>query len=193
MKSHGIFHSALILVVTGCNSSLPTPSIPSNDNTPYPYADTAATPQSGPVPLPSTDNNKPIDTMNEKIIKTDNEWREQLSAEQYRVLREHGTERAFTGKYYDNHEQGIYICAACGQELFSSDTKFESGTGWPSYYAPIDEKCVEETKDRSLGMTRTEVHCARCGGHLGHVFDDGPDPTGMRYCINSVSLDFRKK
>lgn len=129
----------------------------------------------------------------EKINLSNEEWKQKLSSEEYRVLREHGTERAFTGEFYDHHEHGVYLCAACKSPLFSSDTKFESGTGWPSYYAPLDTKCVEETRDVSLGMVRTEVHCAKCGGHLGHVFDDGPNPTGLRYCINSISLDFEKK
>lgn len=136
--------------------------------------------------------------MNEKektvaVQKTEEEWRRDLTPEEYRVLREHGTERAFTGEFYDHHEKGNYICAACGNELFSSETKFESGTGWPSYYAPASDSSVAETKDGSHGMVRTEVHCSRCGGHLGHVFDDGPNPTGLRYCINSVSLNFKKE
>jgi len=133
--------------------------------------------------------------MNEKfsVVKTEDEWKKQLSPEAYTVLRQHGTEHAFTGEYADHHDQGHYLCAGCGLELFSSETKFESGTGWPSYYAPANDFCVAETKDGGFGMVRTEVHCSRCGGHLGHVFDDGPNPTGLRYCINSVSLDFKKE
>ena len=119
-------------------------------------------------------------------------WQKELSHEQYHVLREGGTERAFTGAYWDNHENGVYHCAACGLELFESDTKFDSGTGWPSYYAPISEENIIEETDRSLGMSRTEVKCRRCGSHLGHVFDDGPRPTGLRYCMNSVSLKLEK-
>lgn len=127
------------------------------------------------------------------VMKSDDEWKKQLTPEQFNVLRKQGTERAFSGKYVDNHEHGMYLCAACGQELFSSDTKFDSGTGWPSFYQPIEKTAVAEHTDGAFGMTRTEVVCSRCGGHLGHVFDDGPKPTGMRYCMNSVSLDFKKK
>ena len=130
--------------------------------------------------------------MSETVKKSDAEWRQQLTPEQYHVLREKGTERAFTGQYYDNHERGTYRCAGCGQELFTSDTKFDSGTGWPSFWTPV-EGSVETESDRSYGMVRTEVMCSQCGGHLGHVFEDGPAPTGLRYCINSVSLDMDKE
>lgn len=126
----------------------------------------------------------------EKIIKSDEEWKASLSDIEYHVLREQGTERAFTGEYWDHIENGTYTCGACALPLFDSKTKFKSGTGWPSFYAPINGTNVSSEVDRSYGMTRTEVHCARCGGHLGHVFKDGPQPTGLRYCINSVSLDF---
>lgn len=135
-----------------------------------------------------------IDDMgDEKIFKTEEEWRAQLSPEQYIVLREKGTERAFTGHLWDVFEPGTYACAGCGTELFSSETKFDAGCGWPSFWDALDRSRIEEHDDYSYGMHRIEVTCAKCGGHLGHVFPDGPKPTGQRYCINSVSLDFRKK
>lgn len=128
----------------------------------------------------------------EKMKKTEEEWRQELTPEQYHVLREKGTERAFTGALYQNHEDGTYHCAGCGALLFQSDTKYESGSGWPSFYNPADSDAVETHEDNSFGMRRIEVTCARCGGHLGHMFLDGPRPTGLRYCINSASLKFEK-
>ena len=130
--------------------------------------------------------------MTEKVEKTDAEWRTELSSEEYEVLRKKGTERAFTGTYWDSKDDGVYRCKACGQELFTSDTKFDSGTGWPSFYEPMESDNVETETDRTFFMKRTEVHCSRCGSHLGHVFDDGPNPSGLRYCINSCSLDLDK-
>ena len=131
--------------------------------------------------------------MTEKMDRPDQEWKLLLSPKQYEVLREKGTERAFTGEHWDNHEAGRYLCAGCGEELFRSEQKFDSGTGWPSFWAPARREAVAETDDRSHGMRRTEVVCARCGGHLGHLFPDGPAPSGQRYCINSAALDFKKK
>jgi peptide-methionine (R)-S-oxide reductase len=129
----------------------------------------------------------------DRIQKTDAEWRKLLSPAQYHVLRERGTEPPFSGAYHASHDKAVYVCAGCGNELFSSDTKFDSGTGWPSFYQPLSPASVETDTDLSHGMRRTEVTCARCGGHLGHVFDDGPKPTGLRYCINSMSLEAVKQ
>jgi len=129
--------------------------------------------------------------MAEKVTKSEEEWRKQLSTEQYQVARQAGTEPAFTGKYWKSKDKGMYTCICCGAPLFESETKFDSGTGWPSFYQPTDRSAVAEHTDRSYGMTRTEVRCARCDAHLGHVFPDGPAPTGLRYCMNSASLDLK--
>ena len=128
-----------------------------------------------------------------KIQKSDTQWREELTPEQYAVTRCHGTERAFTGPWLNNKEKGIYTCVSCGKPLFSSETKYDSGSGWPSFYAPLEDGAVSEHVDRSHFMTRTEVRCSDCDAHLGHVFEDGPQPTGLRYCMNGVALDFDKK
>ena len=131
--------------------------------------------------------------MSNKTSKTDADWQQELTPEQFRVARQHGTERAFTGEYWDCHEAGTYRCVCCGEPMFTADTKFESGTGWPSFHSPASKDAIEETRDTTHGMTRTEVHCRKCGAHMGHLFPDGPKPSGMRYCINSASLKLEPK
>lgn len=131
--------------------------------------------------------------MADKVTKSPEEWRQQLSPEQYHVTRERGTERAFSGKYWDTHTQGTYKCICCGEPLFTSDAKFDSGCGWPSFFVPLKDENITELKDTTFGMVRTEVRCSKCDAHLGHVFEDGPNPTGLRYCINSASIDLQPK
>lgn len=158
------------VLLSACNSSAPT------ETTSNPMVAAATPEQSGPEV--------------KKIERTDAEWKKLLTEEEYHVLREAGTERAFTGDLWDNKAAGTYVCAACEHPLFASETKFKSGTGWPSFYQPISDTAVFEKVDKGFGMNRTEIVCAKCGGHQGHVFEDGPNPTGLRYCINSVSMDF---
>ena len=172
----GLTLLAAVVLWSGCgSSSLPTSAV--GAETTNNVARAAA-----------TNNN-----MSDKVIKSDEEWKKQLTPEQYRVLREKGTERAFTGQYWNTKDQGVYRCAGCGEELFVSYTKFDSGCGWPSFYAPFATNMITEAHDNTHFMQRTEVMCSKCGGHLGHVFDDGPKPTGLRYCINSASIAFEPK
>lgn len=176
----------ILLAIIACNNA---PSAPAEAQA----SPSAAVEQTAPSATDSIVPAQYVDGKLVKIEKTAAQWKQQLSEKEFYVLRNEGTERAFTGDLWDNHAKGIYVCAGCGLPLFSSETKFDSGTGWPSFYKPISEDCIADHTDSSYGMDRTEVECARCGGHQGHVFPDGPPPTGMRYCINSVSLNFLKQ
>ena len=196
MKQKLIFISAIILAAAAIGVAMscarPASSNHSNDAAVV-SPETDPTPPKGSKAAANTTPAGPDDVFDgNKVTRTDEEWKAALTANQFHILREEGTEAPYTGEYAETHDAGDYYCAACHLKLFSSKTKFESGTGWPSFYQPINKKNVVEKVDKSLGEVRTEVECARCGGHLGHVFDDGPRPTGLRYCMNSASLKFEK-
>ena len=175
----------VLMLVAACGAP-PAPS-PVTNAAPAPPAVPSGDPA---MPAPS---GKPSPQPSDKVVHTDEEWRKLLTPEQYRVMRQKGTERAFTGKYTDTETPGVYKCAACGEPLFESDAKFHSGCGSPSFFKPLAGSKLVETTDGTLGMTRTEITCGKCGAHMGHVFDDGPEPTGLRYCINSVSIELEPK
>lgn len=180
----------ILLAIIACNNA-PLPSASSAEA--MTKEGTTATPQTSSAPTDSLVPAQYLDGKLVKVEKSEDAWKRELSEQEFYVLHKEGTERAFTGDLWNHHEHGVYVCAGCGLPLFASETKFDSGTGWPSFFKPISADCIADKTDTSYGMDREEVECARCGGHQGHVFSDGPPPTGLRYCINSVSLDFVKQ
>jgi peptide-methionine (R)-S-oxide reductase len=189
MRFHWIWILPIALAAGCARPSQPEPA----ESAGTPASQTAQPAKSERDPQVNPASPKEKKMSEEKVVKSEAEWKQILTPEQYHVLRQKGTERAFTGKYWNHHEDGSYSCAGCGQVLFSSETKFDSGCGWPSFWQAIDKSKIEYKDDFSYGMHRIEVLCRRCGGHLGHVFDDGPNPTGKRYCINSAAIQFQKR